>query len=159
MSGPVYRFTSRWTVPAPPGQVFDRLADLVGYPAWWPQVRAAARADDDTVLLVCRSLLPYSLELELTRQREDRADGVLEARLAGHLAGWSRWTLADLRGSGSGPGTALLYEQEVTTRGRLLSAGTRVARPVLVGNHAWMMRGGRRGLLRTVAGRDGRTPR
>ncbi len=59
----------------------------------------------------------------------------------------------------TGPGTALRYEQEVTTPGRLMTAASAVARPVLVANHTWMMRGGRRGLLSRGRGPGGRTPR
>jgi hypothetical protein len=45
----------------------------------------------------------------------------------------------------------VLYEQEVVTPGAFLAAATRVARPVLVANHGWMMRGGRRGMLRAAS--------
>lgn len=121
------------------------LADLGGYPRWWPQVRAVARVDDDTARVVARSLLPYSLHMLLVREVEDRASGVLEATIRGQLEGWSRWTLR-----GAGDGTTVLYEQEVVTSGRLLAAGSLVMRPALVANHAWMMRGGRRGLVKDV---------
>ncbi len=149
-----YRFESRWSVPAGREDLFDVLADVGGYPTWWPQVRAVAKVDDDTAHVVARSLLPYSLDLLLTRAVEDRDTGVLEARITGQLDGWSRWTLRP-----APEGTALRYEQEVTTPGRLMTAASAVARPVLVANHAWMMRGGRRGLLSFGPGPVGRTPR
>lgn len=151
MSATDYRFTSQWVVPASPGRTFDVLADVLGYPDWWPQVRAVARVDDSTVRVVCRSVLPYDLDLLLTRVVEDRHRGVLEASIEGPLRGWSRWTLQPAGGAA----TRLDYEQEVTTSGRLLGVASRVARPVLVANHAWMMRGGRRGLCqgRSRAGR------
>ena len=143
MSRTLYRFRNQWEVPVAPGRLFELLADVAGYPSWWPQVRAVARVDEDTALVVCRSLLPYDLELALTRRVADRRAGVLEATIGGHLEGWSRWTLR-----AGGTGTDLVYEQEVRTPGALLAAATRLARPVLVGNHAWMMRGGRRGMQR-----------
>ena len=115
---------------------------------------SVARLDDDNAHVVARSLLPYSLDLVLTRAVEDRAAGVLEARITGQLDGWSRWTLRE-----HDAGTALRYEQEVTTPGRLMAAASGVARPVLVANHAWMMRGGRRGLLRRGRGPGGSTSR
>ena len=149
-----YRFRNDWSLPAPRHELFDLLADVEGYPSWWPQVRDVNRIDDDSARVVARSLLPYSLDLVLERAVEDRASGVLEARIYGQLDGWSRWTL---RGAGSA--TAVCYEQEVEVRGRLLSAASSVGRPVLVANHAWMMRGGRRGLLRRGPARDGRTTR
>jgi hypothetical protein len=149
-----YRFEHAWRVPLPREWLFDVLADVAGYPAWWPQVRAVARVDDDTAHVVARSLLPYSLDLVLTRAVEDRGSGVLEARIDGQLAGWSRWRL-----DAEGETTALRYEQEVLTPGRLMTAASSVARPALEANHAWMMRGGRRGLLRLARGRAGSTPR
>ncbi len=147
-----YRFDNRWSVSADRDRLFDLLADLAAYPEWWPQVRAVARVDDDTAHVVARSLLPYSLDMVLTRVVEDRRSGVLEARLSGQLDGWCRWTLREARGL-----TDVVYEQEVTTPGRLMNAAAAVARPALVANHAWMMRGGRRGMLE--AGRDQRRSR
>jgi hypothetical protein len=149
-----YRFEHAWRVPLPREWLFDVLADVAGYPAWWPQVRAVARVDDDSAHVVARSLLPYSLDLVLTRAVEDRGSGVLEARIDGQLAGWSRWRL-----DAEGETTSLRYEQEVLTPGRLMTAASSVARPALEANHAWMMRGGRRGLLRLARGRAGSTPR
>lgn len=150
-----YRFEHTWTSPLASDELFDVLADVGGYPRWWPQVRAVVRVDDDTAHVVARSLLPYSLDLVLQRAVEDRAAGVLEARLGGQLDGWSRWRL-----TAEGPAsTRLLYEQEVSVRGRLLAPGSRVARPVLEANHAWMMRGGRRGLVSLGASRGGSSAR
>lgn len=154
MSATDYRFTSRWWVPAPFTTTFDVLADVLGYPSWWPQVRGVARIDDDTVRVVCRSLMPYDLDLLLARSVEDPRRGVLEASIEGALRGWSRWTLDPV-----GAGTRLRYEQEATTSGRLLAVASRAAGPVLVANHAWMMRGGRRGLLRRFPARPGGTAR
>jgi hypothetical protein len=145
-----YRFEHAWSVPLEWGQVFDVLADVAGYPTWWPQVRAVARVDDDTAHVVARSLLPYSLDLVLTRAIEDPGAGVLEARIGGQLDGWSRWSL-----TAEGDLTRLRYEQEVLTAGRLMSAASSVARPALEANHTWMMRGGRRGLLRLARGQAG----
>jgi hypothetical protein len=148
-----YRFRNDWSLPTPRHDLFEVLADVGGYPTWWPQVRAVARVDEETARVVARSLLPYSLDLVLTRAVEDRAAGVLEARIHGQLDGWSRWTLRS-----SGSTTAVCYEQEVEVRGRLLRTASSVGRHVLVANHAWMMRGGRRGLLRRGPGQVGSTP-
>lgn len=137
-----YRFEHAWSLPMGADELFDVLADVAGYPDWWPQVRAVARADDDTAHVVVRSVLPYSLDLTLVRAVEDRPAGVLEARVRGHLDGWSRWTVSEVASS-----TRLDYEQEVVVRGRLMRLGSRLARPLLVANHDVMMRGARRGLL------------
>lgn len=160
-----YRFEHTWTLPLRRADLFAVLADVAGYPQWWPQVRAVARVDDDTAYVVARSLLPYSLDLLLVRAVEDPDAGVLEARLRGRLAGWSRWRLGPERdttlpdGAGTRLVTPVRYEQEVSVRGLGLSAASRVARPLLVLNHTWMMRGGRRGLLTLGRGQGGSTPR
>jgi hypothetical protein len=147
---PFFSFRSRWSVPLPASGVYATLVDVAAYPSWWPQVRAVARLAEDTALVRCRSALPYTLEFTLRSVREEYDAGVLEAELDGDLDGWSRWTVC-----GTGRGTDLLYEQEVTTSGPAMAVASRVARPVLELNHAWMMRGGRRGLLR-AAGRSSR---
>lgn len=138
-----YHFEHRWSLPLPATEVYDVLADVEGYPAWWRQVRAVTRIDDDTAHVVARSWLPYSLDLLLTRGVEDRAAGVLEARLGGRLEGWARWSLS----APTPTSTSVHYVQEVTVRGALMTAGSRLARPLLVANHDAMMRGARDGLL------------
>lgn len=143
-----YCFRSAWHVDVHPDALFDVLCDIGSYPRWWRQLRSVERIDDDTASVVCRSVLPYSLRLRAERATEDRAAGVLEVRLDGDLHGWSRWTLTPEQGR-----TALVYEQEVVVRGRVLQWLGLVGRPVLRLNHAWMMRCGRLGLGRWVAGR------
>lgn len=137
-----YRFEHVWSLPLRRDDLFEVLADVAGYPRWWPQVRAVARVDEDTAHVVVRSVLPYALRLTLVRAVEDRTGGVLEVGVHGRLDGWARWTL-----TGAGTSTRLRYEQEVDARGRLLELGSRVARPLLVANHDAMMRGARNGLL------------
>jgi Polyketide cyclase / dehydrase and lipid transport len=144
---PRYEFAETWRVDASESTVYDVLADLASYPQWWPQVRSVVRVDDDTARVVCRSLLPYSLRFDMVRVRDDRGARVLEARLFGDLDGWARWTVR-----ATANGSVLLYEQQVTTPGRLLRTLARGGRSVLVLNHAWMMRSGRRGLRRRLLG-------
>jgi hypothetical protein len=146
-----YRFRSAWTVDLDVDRLFDVLSDIASYPRWWPQLRSVQRVDEDTAAVECRSVLPYTLRLRARRAREDRDARVLEVRLAGDLLGWSRWTLTPRR-----DGTALVYEQEVVVRGRVLRWVGFVGRPVLRLNHRWMMRGARVGLDRWVASRPAR---
>lgn len=134
-----YRFRSVWHLGLGCDAVFDVLADLGGYPRWWPHVRSVEQYDDESAALVVRSALPYSLRLHASRVREDRARGVLEARLGGDLEGWSRWTLRP-----AGVGCQAVFEEQVVARGRFLRR--RVGRPIFELNHAWMMRAGERGL-------------
>jgi hypothetical protein len=143
---PTYRFLSTWTVPARPAWVYDVLEDVGGYPAWWPQVRAVAAVGDETALVACRSVLPYTLHIELRPAVRDRTAGVLEADLSGDLVGSCAWRLRASAG-----GTRLHFTQQVVTPGRWLRALTRVARPALELNHDLMMRGARRGLAGRTA--------
>lgn len=141
MAAQSYTFTDRWFVAAGRDRVYQVLEDVAGYPSWWPQVRAVAKVDQDTALVACRSLLPYTLHFALARIRQDPDHGVLEATLDGDLVGTCRWRLAAVDG-----GTRVEFWQQVSTPGRALRTAARVTRPLLVLNHHLMMRGGRRGL-------------
>jgi uncharacterized membrane protein len=143
-----YRFRSAWQVDADPDAVFDVLCDIGSYPRWWRQLRSVERIDDDTASVEARSALPFTLRFSAARATEDRAAGVLAVRLDGDLDGWARWTLTAGHGR-----TAVVYEQEVVVRGRMLRWAGTLARPVLRLNHAWMMRCGRVGLDRWVSAR------
>jgi Polyketide cyclase / dehydrase and lipid transport len=138
---PTYRFRSTLYVDLAPGRAYDLLEDIAAYPSWWPQVRSVAKLDEDTALVAARSLMPYTLHFALSPYVRDRAAGTLEAALDGDLVGLCRWDI-----TGSDAGSRLEFAQQVTTPGRVLQAAARVARPVLVLNHRWMMRGARRGL-------------
>ena len=103
-----------------------------------------ARTTDDDARVLCRSALPYTLDLLLHAERRDPT--VLETSLAGDLAGWVRWRLTAVDG-----GTRMDFAQEVRVTGRLLGAASYVARPVLRWNHDRMMAGCLDGLQRRLA--------
>lgn len=94
MAGTTYSFAEDWTVARPRGELYDVLVDVERYPTWWPQIRAVAKLDQDVALVACRSLLPYTLHLELRPVRRERDTGVLVAELNGDLVGrcWSPTT-------------------------------------------------------------------
>lgn len=132
MSTP-FSFRTQWVLTAPADAVQAVLVDLEHYPEWWPQVVAVAKIDEDTVRVLCRSRLPYTLDLVLTAVR--REPRLLESRIAGDLVGVARWRLEDLGGA-----TRLDYSQDVVvSRGRLPTLG--VLRRVMAWNHEQMMRG------------------
>ncbi|GGF40552.1 polyketide cyclase [Marmoricola endophyticus] len=141
-----FRFTHSWDVTAARPVVYDVLRDVAWYPAWWPQVRAVAFVSDTTGRAVCRSLAPLDLDLWLTSEREDPDAGVLGVRLEGDLEGWCRFELSD-----TGTGTHVDFRQEVEVCRPGLARAARVLGPALRLNHAWMMRGCRRGLARRVS--------
>jgi hypothetical protein len=140
-----YLFRSVWLLKVRPEDVYRVLEDIGGYPAWWPEVQQIDRIDDDTVRIVARSLLPYSLTFEATREGE--RDGVLEVALRGDLDGFSRWVI-----EADGKGTRATFQEEVIARKPLLRRLALVARPFFRLNHALMMRNGRRGLRVYLAG-------
>lgn len=147
-----FRFVSTHRLAAPRDAVFDVLADAERWPQWWPQIRSVVAYDDTHGRADIRSVLPLTLHIALTSERADRESGVLRATLAGDLVGWSQFVL-----HASGEAATLLdYTQEVDLRvpgliGRM--ACRSFARPLLVANHALMIRSGMRGLERTATTR------
>lgn len=145
-----FRFASSHRLAAPRDAVFDILADAEHWPRWWPQIRAVIPYDDTHGRAEIRSVLPFTLRLELTSEVADRETGVLRAALAGDLVGWSEFVLR-----AAGPAVTVLdYTQEVDLRlsgrlGRIVCSTP--ARPLLVVNHALMIRRGMRGLERAAA--------
>jgi hypothetical protein len=140
-----YHFSQAVTVDAARERVHELLLDLEHYVEWWPQVRAVASLGPDDALLVCRSLLPYDLEVRL--HAVSRAPTRLEVAVSGPLDGWVRWSL-----TADGPARTLIrMEQQVRVGARPLVLGSYVAKPLLRANHAWMMRGARRGMRRRLA--------
>lgn len=147
-----YRFEERWLLDTTRQAAYDVLVDVAMYPKWWRHVRAVAKLGEDHALVVCRSVLPFDLHLELRPVVRDPLEGVLEVSIDGDLDGWSRFTLTP-----GDDGLDVHYVQEVVTRGPLLDT-TRFVRPLARANHAWMMRSARRGLsarvgVRTAASR------
>jgi hypothetical protein len=134
-----YLFTDSWHAPAPREQVHDVLLDLEHYVDWWPQVRAVASAGPDDAVVVCRSRLPYDLELHLHAQSRDL--DLLRVSIDGPITGYAAWRLTPV-----GDGTRLDFEQRVHAVAPLFRAASYVAKPLLRANHAWMMRGAQQGL-------------
>ena len=128
-----YSFRGTWTVAAPPEAVHDVLVDLERYPDWWPEVRAVAKLGPDDARVLCRSALPYTLDLVL--HAEHRDPPLLETTISGDLDGVVRWRLFPADG-----GTRMEFEQDVRV-GRLLGVASYVARPLLTWNHHRMMEG------------------
>ncbi|MBS44852.1 MAG: polyketide cyclase [Nocardioides sp.] len=143
-----YVFGGRWVVPGTPEQVRDVVVDLERYPEWWPQVLAVGWLGPDTGLVLCRSRLPYVLELVLHAVSRDLP--VLEVDVEGDLRGTVRWRLEAVS-SGPFPRTALALDQRVEVRGALAVASV-VGRPLLRWNHARMMDGCAAGLARRTGG-------
>jgi hypothetical protein len=128
--------------------VYETLADVDGYQRWWPQIREIQRIDADTGRVWIRSLIPYTLDLVLHRAVQDEARGVLRVDIDGDLQGWCAWQV-----SAEGGGTRAQFSQEVDVTVTMLQRAPLAVRPLLRGNHAYMMRSGERGLQSHLAGR------
>lgn len=147
-----YVFEHRSWLPVPPEDVHERLVDLEHYVDWWPQVRAVASLGPDDALVLCRSVLPYDLELRL--HARSREPGRLEVGLDGPIRGWARWRLSRAERSGR-PGTLMEYHQQVRAVAPSFVLGSYLLRPLLRWNHARMMAGAEQGLRSTLLGDDG----
>lgn len=140
-----YRFDEIWEVPAEPAEVAAVLTDLASYPRWWPQVRAVARLGPDTARVLCRSSLPYTLDLVL--EAVSRQPPELCVEIAGDLRGRVTWRLDPAPG-----GTRMRFDQRVEVAG-LLAAASLALRPALAWNHRRMMAGCEAGLRAHLASR------
>ena len=136
-----FSFRHEWQVGAPVDRVAEVLVDLEYYPEWWPQVLAVAKIDDDTARVLCRSRLPYTLDLVLSAR--ERGTTRLRVDLDGDLVGWSTFDLTP-----SADGTRVGYRQQVAVANPWLGRLARLGGPVLRWNHARMMAGCREGLAR-----------
>ena len=90
------------------------LVDLEHYAAWWPQVQAVVKLGEDDARVLCRSALPYALDLVLHAEVRDLDH--LETTVGGDLEGEVRWRLTDLGRAGA----RLDFEQDVHVTGRFL---------------------------------------
>jgi hypothetical protein len=141
-----YRFRNVWRVAASPEETYAALSRLPEYPIWWPEVKEVAFVDRDGVRVRCRSVLPYDLSFVIHEPHADPESGVLQAKLAGDLEGYSRWTV-----TGTSEGSMLVFDEEVETTKPLLKRLSRFVRPALHANHALMMRHGEAGLRAHLA--------
>ncbi|RNL62989.1 polyketide cyclase [Nocardioides marmoriginsengisoli] len=139
MSAVDYAFSHTSEVAASPEQVHAVLLDLERYVDWWPQVRAVASAGPDDAVVVCRSRLPYDLELHLHAVSRD--PGHLRVEIDGPIRGHAAWTLSRTHN-----GTRLEFEQRVHAVDRKFVLASYLIKPVLRWNHAVMMRGADEGL-------------
>ena len=128
-----YEFRGTWSVAAPLEAVRETVVDLEHYPEWWPQIRAVVKLGPDDARVLCRSTLPYTLDLVL--HAVSREGSVLGVEVSGDLDGSVRWQLAPEPG-----GTRMHFEQQVVVSGALAVASY-VVRPLFRWNHHRMMLG------------------
>ena len=139
VSAAEYTFEHVTEVPADLERVRAVLVDLERYVDWWPQVRAVASLGPDDAVVVCRSVLPYDLELHL--RAVSREGNVLRVDIDGPIRGYAQWTLVPTHN-----GTRLEFEQRVRAVDRMFVVASYVAKPLLAWNHQRMMQGAEQGL-------------
>lgn len=147
----VFEFRHEWRLRFDEPRVYAALADVDRYPLWWPQIRSINRLDERSGHALVRSLLPYTMDLLLTREVEDPVERVLRVRIDGDLEGWSEWRLEAVSGTPE-PLTLVHYTQEARVTATGLSRLVPVSGPVLRANHTWMMRWGELGLRAYLGG-------
>lgn len=142
-----YEFSSRWSLPGTVLSVFESLQDVGRYPEWWPQIRSVEQISEAEGLVRMRSFLPFVLVVKLSPILEDVDAGRLVAALEGDLEGTSEWEIREV-------GTNLVhadFQESVVLRKDSMRSFGYVARPLLIANHAWMMRSGEQGLRRRIS--------
>ena len=145
-----YRFLTTWCVDAPIERVFEAIDDAAAWPRWWKGVTRAdlvEEGDEDGVgrlwRFTWRSRLPYDLSFDSRVVRREPPH-LLEGHADGELIGVGRWRLYD------GPGTAVVYEWDVSTSRAWMNRAAPVARPLFAWNHDAVMRQGAEGLARLL---------
>ena len=153
-----YSFVTTWRFRAPIDWVFAAIRDYQDWPRWWPsitearQVRAASGADGigETVHLVFRTRLPYTLAFEMTTTHLKEPEE-LDGQASGELAGTGRWRL-----TAEGDETLVRYYWDVQTTKWWMNLLAPLARPAFRWNHDQVMEAGRAGLARLLAARAAR---
>jgi Polyketide cyclase / dehydrase and lipid transport len=160
MTGPEYRFVSRWSVLGTPEEVSDVLSDPLELSRWWPSVYldvAPIAAGDDrgvgrSVRIRSRGFLPYTLDWELRVIASDRPGG-FSVESTGDLVGRGVW-----RFEPAGARTLATYDWRVRAEKPLLRVLSPVLRPLLAANHRWAMRRGEESLELELTRRRASTP-
>lgn len=145
------RFLTTWLLAAPRQDVWEALADVLDWPAWWDGMEEAielAPGDERRVgsryRVRWRGRVPYTVEFdfEVIVVHEPLS---MSGRASGGLAGTGHWRLFEQGGV-----TAVLYEWDVRPAQPWMRAAPWLAPGVLRHNHDWVMRQGGEGLARRL---------
>ncbi len=152
-----FDLVSHWRLDAPVGRVWRAITETEHWPRWWPGVVAVKRLKNGDELGVgrvqqihFRTGLGYRLllELEVTEVlREQR----LRAHAAGTLAGEGIWLLHQALPEAGGH-TDLTFVWRVMLPPGPLRWTAPLLAPLFRWNHKRVMRAGRLGLIRHLAG-------
>lgn len=147
-----YVFHSVWHLALSADRSFKILADVVNYPAWWPEFRAAELVGTDRAKFALRSALPITLHFVLEREVEDLESHRLCARVTGDIEGTVEWALYEE----TDQSTRVEFVQDVLLCHPIAAKLDWAIRPVLAWNHGVAMTSGAVGLNRYLASGSGR---
>jgi uncharacterized protein YndB with AHSA1/START domain len=148
---PTYRFQTTWLVEAPRQAVWEVLADVEGWPGWWPGVAAARELDAGDQSRVgsryrvrWRAPVGYSVEFDFTVDSVDEPHR-MAGRSSGDLEGVGAWQLFEENGV-----VAVVYEWDVATTKAWMNALGPLPRPIFRWSHDRVMAGGGEGLAKRL---------
>jgi uncharacterized protein YndB with AHSA1/START domain len=142
VASPEYRFIDHWLVPYPIEAVYDLMADVHGYPAWWGDVwdstsgHSGRPSPGTRTQVVAHGYLPYRLRYEFECVAADRPHRV-DSILRGDFEGTATLTFETVDEATK---VQLDFRPRVNKRG--VRQLTPLLRPLFRSNHAWAMRRG-----------------
>jgi uncharacterized membrane protein len=142
-----YRFLTTWLLDAPGERVFDVVRDFERWPEWWRGVERVRMlgSGDRAMEQSWRSPVGYRVSFVAVVEAIE-APRLIEGAVDGTLAGTGRCTFLPLpRG-----GTAVLFELDVETAARWMTALAPLARPLFAWAHHALMRRGGEGIARRL---------
>lgn len=146
-----YQLTTWWHFDAPLEPVWNAVACVDGWDAWWPGVTSVTLAPGDALGLgsvrryTCRSALPLRLSF-VARITRIVPQQLIEGRACGDLVGLGRCRL-----SGAGGQTTVCFDWQVHAASAWLNRLAPLVHPLLRWNHDRLMQAGGRGLERHLA--------
>jgi Polyketide cyclase / dehydrase and lipid transport len=146
-----YHLTSEWHIATPVDRVWDALLRASDWPTWWRGIRSVERiapGDDAGIGMQLRqrwrSLLPYTLELDLEIQHVEQRR-LLVGRASGDMSGTCTFTFAERGGR-----TVVRFEMDVRPARAWMNLPPPFAGRVVALNYDAIMRWGGEGLARRL---------
>ncbi len=155
MSGapaPTFPFDRSWVFPVPPAELWQAISRTDRFPEWWAWLRSFdsdGLAVGSTAHCVVRAPLPYTLSFRVAIHRVV-PERLLDTLVSGDLEGPAR---LEVEPHPKGSTARLVWDLQL--RPPVLRAASRLARPLMVWGHDWVVDNGVRQFV-TVALREGR---
>lgn len=148
MSSNRYSFVTSWRLPGTCEDVYVLLNDLSALKAYWPSLyrEVSVGEDGETVAVRTRGFLPYVIDW-MFRVTERRPYHGFAITAWGDLDGSGEWTFRQ-----RGDGVDVTYSWTVTLDKPWLRH-LFFLRPILSLNHSYVMRQGKKGILRALRDR------